>query len=244
MSKRPIAISVDNLTVKYGGFVAAENISFNVFSNEVFGLLGPNGAGKTSILRVLTTIMKPAHGKAVVGSYDVAKNVKAIRPLIGVVPESFALYNYLTARENLLFFSKPYNLTKELQSKNIERISAILKIQDRLDDKILTFSSGMKQKISIACAVIHDPKFLFMDEPTIGLDPKIRRTIWKLIADLKEKMTIFMTTHYLEEAEQICDNVAIINQGHIVAQGNPLELNQLHNVQCLEEVFIKCTGEE
>lgn len=244
MSKRPIAISVDNLTVKYGGFVAAENISFKVFSNEVFGLLGPNGAGKTSILRVLTTIMKPAHGKAVVGSYDVAKNVKAIRPLIGVVPESFALYNYLTARENLLFFSKPYHLAKELQSKNIERVSAILKIQDRLDDRILTFSSGMKQKISIACAVIHDPKFLFMDEPTIGLDPKIRRTIWKLIADLKEKMTIFMTTHYLEEAEQICDNVAIINQGHIVAQGNPLELNQLHNVQCLEEVFIKCTGEE
>lgn len=187
MSQRPIAISVDNLTVKYGGFVAAENISFKVFSNEVFGLLGPNGAGKTSILRVLTTIMKPAHGKAVVGSYDVTKNVKAIRPLIGVVPESFALYNYLTARENLLFFSKPYNLAKERQNKNIERVSAILKIQDRLDDRILTFSSGMKQKISIACAVIHDPKFLFMDEPTIGLDPKIRRTIWKLIADLKEK---------------------------------------------------------
>ena len=244
MSKRSIAISVDNLTVKYGDFVAVENISFKVFSNEVFGLLGPNGAGKTSILRVLTTIMKPAHGKAVIGNYDVAKNVKTVRPLIGVVPESFALYEYLTARENLQFFSKPYHLAKELQNKNIERVSAILKIQDRLDDKIITFSSGMKQKISIACAVIHDPKFLFMDEPTIGLDPKIRRTIWKLIDDLKERMTVFMTTHYLEEAEEMCDYVAIIDQGHMVAQGNPLELKQLHKVRSLEKVFIKCTGEE
>lgn len=244
MSQRPIAISVDDLTVKYGDFVAVENISFKVFSNEVFGLLGPNGAGKTSILRVLTTLMKPAHGKAVVAGYDVAKNVKTIRPLIGVVPESFALYNYLTARENLQFFSKPYHLAKELQNKNIERISAILEIQDRLDDRVITFSSGMKQKISIACALIHDPKFLFMDEPTIGLDPKIRRTIWKLISDLKKRMTIFMTTHYLEEAEQICDRVAIIDRGHMVTQGNPLELNQLHKVQSLEEVFVKCTGEE
>jgi len=244
MSKRPTAISVDNLEVKYGDFVAVENISFKVFSNEVFGLLGPNGAGKTSILRVLTTLMKPAHGKAVVGGYDVAKDVKAVRPLIGVVPESFALYNYLTARENLQFFSKPYHITKELENENIERVSAILEIQDRLDDKVVTFSSGMKQKISIACALIHDPKFVFMDEPTIGLDPKIRRTIWKLISDLKERMTIFMTTHYLEEAEQICANVAIIDRGHLVAQGNPLELNQLHKVRSLEEVFIKCTGEE
>jgi len=238
------AISIDNLTVKYGDFVAVENISFKVFSKEVFGLLGPNGAGKTSILRVLTTLMKPAHGKAIVASYDVTKDVKTVRPLIGVVPESFALYEYLTARENLQFFSKPYHITKELQNKNIEKISTIMEIQDRLDDKVITFSSGMKQKISIACALIHDPKFLFMDEPTIGLDPKIRRSIWKLISDLKKRMTIFMTTHYLEEAEQICDRVAIIDRGHMVAQGNPLELNKLHKVRSLEEVFIKCTGEK
>ena len=244
MSERPIAISVDDLTVKYGDFVAVENVSFKVFSNEVFGLLGPNGAGKTSILRVLTTLMKPAHGKAVVAGCDVAKDVKTVRPLIGVVPGSYALYDYLTARENLQFFSNPYHLAKELQNENIDRVSAILGIQDRLDDKIITFSSGMKQKISIACALIHDPKFVFMDEPTIGLDPKIRRIIWKLISGLKERMTIFMTTHYLEEAEQICDRVAIIDRGRLVAQGNPLELNQLHKVQSLEEVFIKCTGEE
>jgi len=242
MIEKSKAISVAHLKINYGKFVAIDDVSFNVFYNEIFGLLGPNGAGKTSIIRVLTTSLKPTRGTVIVDGNSVAKHAREIRSFIGIVPESFALYDYLTARENLQFFSRPYSISEERRKKNIEKITASLAIQERLNDKIITFSSGMKRKISIACAIIHDPTFLFMDEPTIGLDPKIRRTIWDLLFELKKRMTILITTHYLEEAEEVCDRVAIINEGRITAQGNPIELKQSQNVQSLEEVFMKSTG--
>jgi len=242
LSQAGLPIEVENLFVKYGNLVAVAGVSFTVIPNTIFGLLGPNGAGKTSIIRVLTTLIKPSGGRVLLGGFDVARRPEAVRRVIGLVPQNGALYDDLTARENLRFFAEPYHLPSKVREENIERIARSIEIEDRLDDRVGTFSGGMKQKISVAAAIVHSPKILIMDEPTLGLDPKVRRSIWRLLDELKTRMTILLTTHYMDEAQQICDQVAIINRGQIIAQGNPAELNQLHNTRSLEEVFIKYTG--
>ena len=223
------AIRIDKLTRKFDGFVAVGQISFNVKHGELFGLLGPNGAGKTTTINMLSTLLKPTSGHAEVAGFDVSKNRDAVRNSIGLVFQEPALDNRLTGRENLEFHAMMYGMSKEERRKRIQAVLELVELTDKRDVLVDNYSGGMKRRLEIGRGLIHKPKVLFLDEPTLGLDAQTRRRIWQYIEKLNEesKVTIVLTTHYMEEADYLCERVAIIDFGKIVALDTPQNLKNV-----------------
>ena len=220
-------ISVKKLTKRFKNLTAVNEVSFNVNEGEIFGFLGPNGAGKTTTINMLCTLLSPTSGEAVLNGYDVTKNRNKVRQCIGLVFQDPSLDDWLTAKENLEFHAMVYNIERKTAKKRIDEVLEIVELKDRKNDLVLNFSGGMKRRLEIARGLIHYPKVLFLDEPTLGLDPQTRNRVWEYIRDLKEKenITIFLTTHYMDEAEN-CDRIAIIDVGKIIAMDTPINLKK------------------
>ena len=236
------AIQVRELTRDYNGLRAVDGISFAVEAGEIFGFLGPNGAGKTTAIKVLTGQLRPTEGTAQVAGCDVVEERQQLKPKIGVVFEVQNLYERLSARDNLVFAARLYGVPKG----RVDRVLAQVGLTDRARDRIKEYSNGMKQRLLIGRALLHEPQVLFLDEPTRGLDPNVAREIRAIVANLaRQGVTVFLTTHYMEEADQLCDRVAIIDGGCIVALGAPEQLKAIHGQDegtTLEDVFVKLTG--
>jgi ABC-2 type transport system ATP-binding protein len=213
------SIEVSNLTKKFGDFIAVDNISFSINIGEVFGLLGPNGAGKTTIIAMLSTILKPTLGSASVNNFDILKNEDDVRKSIGIVFQDQSLDEELTAYENMDFHGRLYRVPKKIRQKKIIELLKLVELEMKKNNLVKTFSGGMRRRLEIARGLLHEPKVLFLDEPTLGLDPQTRNRLWEYIEKLnKEKgITIILTTHYMEEADILCDRVAIIDKGKIIA---------------------------
>jgi ABC-2 type transport system ATP-binding protein len=215
-------IQTSGLTKFYGEILAIDHVSFEVIRREIFGLLGPNGAGKTSTIRMLTGLSKPTKGKASILSLDVNSEIVKIKRCIGVVPEISNLYDELSAMNNLLFMAQLYRIPRSERKKRAEELLKIFGLYERRNSLFRTFSRGMKRALTIAAALIHNPEILFLDEPTAGLDAVAARSLRNLISNLRERgITIFLTTHYLEEADLLCDRVAILVKGQIIKIDSP-----------------------
>jgi len=236
------AITVEKLTRHYNGLRAVDGISFEVKHGEIFGFLGPNGAGKTTTIKILTGQLRPTSGKAQVMGCDVVEDRQQLKPQIGVVFDSQNLYERMSARDNLRFYARLYRVKKA----RVEEVLAQVGMTDRARDKMKNYSNGMKQRILIARALLHKPEVLFLDEPTRGLDPNVARDIRSIVTELANQgMTVFLTTHYMEEADQLSNRVAIIDQGHIVALETPERLKAEYGKGekiSLEDVFVQLTG--
>jgi ABC-2 type transport system ATP-binding protein len=219
------AVKVTKLTKYYGSLLAVDQADFEVYRGEFFGLLGPNGAGKTTTIRMLTGQTKPTSGNAVVAAFNVVKQPIKAKERVGVVPEVSNLYDEMSAWDNLIFAAQLYDVPKDERNRRAKELLELFGLYERQKDRVGIFSRGMKRRLTIAAALIHKPDILFLDEPTTGLDVQSARMIRSLIKELNEKgTTVFLTTHYIEEADQLCQRVAIINQGKIVALGNPEKL--------------------
>jgi ABC-2 type transport system ATP-binding protein len=225
-------IKVENLKKSYGEVSALKGVSFEIREGEFFGLLGPNGAGKTTTISILSTILEPNEGKVTIGTFDLKNNPEQCKRTIGVVTQEIALYNKLSAYENLMFWGSLYDVPAPELKKRIAETLQLFGLADRQHDRIETYSGGMKRRINIASALLHRPRVLFMDEPTVGIDPQSRNLIFEVLEKLhKEGMTIVYTTHYMEEAERFCDRIAIIDKGTIIAQGTLSELKNSGNLK-------------
>jgi len=220
------AIIVTDLTKKFGEFVAVDNVSFSVKEGELFGLLGPNGAGKTTIINMLTTLLVPTSGSAVIAGCDIKKNPDHVRSKIGIIFQDPSLDIGLTGRENLEFHAMMYNIGTEERKKRIAEVLSVVRLADKADTLVEYYSGGMKRRLEIARGLIHYPRVLFLDEPTLGLDAQTRRSIWDYIRDLNReyKTTVILTTHYMEEADYLCERIAIIDNGKIIALETPEKL--------------------
>ena len=218
-------INVSNLKKRLGNVQALKGISFSIKKGEFYGLLGPNGAGKTTTISILSTILAPDEGEVKINGMDVQKEPSRCKQLIGVVPQEISLYNQLTAWDNLMFWGGLYNVPGQELKKKAEETLKLFGLYDRRNDLVSKYSGGMKRRINIATALLHSPQVLFMDEPTVGIDPQSRNLIFEVIDKLhKEGMTVIYTTHYMEEAERFCDRIGIIDNGEIIAQGTLDEL--------------------
>jgi ABC-2 type transport system ATP-binding protein len=227
-------ISFSAVSKTFGNIKALENVSFNIEKGEIFGILGPNGAGKSTIVNILNTLVKPDRGDVIIDGINIKDDGESINFIMGVVPQEIALYEELTAYENLVFWGGLYSIPKLELRKNINKILEIVDLDYRKNDRIKTFSGGMKRRINIACSLLHNPKILVLDEPTVGVDPQNRNHIFEVIERLNnEGMTIIYTTHYMEEAERFCDNISIIDVGRIIAQGTLKELRKISKVKDL-----------
>jgi ABC-2 type transport system ATP-binding protein len=236
------AIEVHELTRNYNGLRAVDGISFAVEAGEIFGFLGPNGAGKTTTIRMLTGQLRPTSGTARVVGCDVVGDRQSLKPQIGVVFDSQNIYERMSARDNLRFYARLYRVKKS----RVDEVLTQVGLTGRAKDKVKGYSNGMKQRVLIARALLHKPKVLFLDEPTRGLDPNVARDIRAIVRQLvSQGMTVFLTTHYMEEADQLSDRVAIIDQGRIVALNTPERLKAEHGngeKTTLENVFVQLTG--
>lgn len=225
-------IDVIDLKKSYNGQIALNGINFSIKDGVFYGLLGPNGAGKTTTISILSSILTADSGKVTIGGYKLASNIKDIKKIIGVVPQEIALYNELSAIENLKFWGGLYKVPAKQLSDRANELLQLLGLADRKNDKIKTYSGGMKRRINIAAALLHQPKVLFMDEPTVGIDPQSRNLIFEVVEKLhQDGMTIVYTTHYMEEAERLCDRIGIIDKGQIIAEGTLDELKKDSNVK-------------
>ncbi|BBL67265.1 ATP-binding cassette domain-containing protein [Methanoculleus chikugoensis] len=213
------AIRVNNLTKSFDDFVAVDGISFTIESGEIFGLLGPNGAGKTTTISMLSTMLTPTSGTATVNGHDIVTDEDGVRKSIGIVFQDQSLDEELTAYENMDFHGRLYRIPGEVRRKRIDELLTLVGLEDRKDDLVKTYSGGMRRRLEIARGLLHEPKVLFLDEPTLGLDPQTRNHLWEYIEQLNNEkgITIILTTHYMEEADRLCDRVAIIDHGTIVA---------------------------
>ena len=237
------AIIVNDLTKRFEDVTAVDELNLEVERGELFGLLGPNGAGKTTVINVLCGLIKPTSGSVVVAGLDVQKDPHKVKELIGVCPQETAIYPYLTGLENIDLFGNLHAMNKDLlkarRGKLLEKMGLIADAKRRAGK----YSGGMKRRLSLALALIHDPQIAFLDEPTVAMDPQSRHAVWDFIKELKkEGKTVVLTTHYMEEAEELCDRVGIIDHGKLIALGSPKELTSSNDVKNLEEVFIKLTG--
>jgi ABC-2 type transport system ATP-binding protein len=225
------SIEVAHLTKRFGPLTAVDDVSFRVEDGEVFGFLGPNGAGKTTTINVLCTLMRPTTGSAKIAGYDVARQRNAVRQCIGLVFQDPSLDDRLTAYENLQFHAHVYNVPRNERAQRIEEVLRVVELWDRRGAVVRTFSGGMKRRLEIARGILHHPRVLFLDEPTLGLDPQTREHVWEYVLELQRAhdITIFMTTHYMEEAEH-CDRIAVIDLGKIVALDTPDTLKRMVGV--------------
>ncbi len=237
-------INVEGLTKKFKDFTAVDHITFNVDKGEIFAFLGPNGAGKTTTIKMLTTLLKPTEGKIEINGVDPVKDQDAARHSFGIVFQDPSLDDELTAYENMQFHGVLYRVPKKLLKQRIEHLMKFVELWERKDHLVKEFSGGMKRRLEIARGLIHHPKILFLDEPTLGLDPQTRNHIWNYIKDLnaKEKMTVFFTTHYMEEADRAANRIAIIDHGKIMVSGLSSELKKKTNTTSLEDAFLSITG--
>lgn len=241
------AIEVANLTKQYGDVTAVDGMSFTVTSGEFFGLLGPNGAGKTTTIRMLTGLTRPTSGSAKITGRDCVKEPVAVKQRIGVVSEVSNLYNEMSAWDNLMFIGELYGVGKQTRTDRVKQLLEAFQLYERRHDRLAGYSKGMKRRVRIAAALIHHPDVLFLDEPTSGLDVQSSRMIRSLVRQLnKDGMTVFLTTHYIDEADQFCERVAIMKQGRIVAEGPPEKLKAtLQGEHVVEVAFVgDCSGLE
>ncbi len=217
------SIEVHELTKRFGELTAVKEVSFTVAEGEFFGFLGPNGAGKTTLIRMLTTLLKPSSGSAAVAGFDVAKNPDDVRRSIGVVPQAMTSDLDLTGFENMDIYGNFYGIPKKPRRERIVRLLEMVGLTQRAGSLVATYSGGMRRRLEIVKALVHKPRILFLDEPTLGLDPQSRRTVWNFLEEFKreDNLTIFLTTHYMEEAESLCDRVGIIDHGSIIALDSP-----------------------
>lgn len=237
------AIIIQDLMKKYEDVVAVNGLTLKIKRGELFSLLGPNGAGKTTTINVLNTLLKPTEGSAFVGGYDVRKESNKIKEMIGVCPQEAAIYKFLTGRENLELFGILQGLPRNLVKERADHLLKLLDFEDASKRKVKGYSGGMLRQLNMLIALIHDPEIAFLDEPTVGMDPRARRKVWEFIANLKsQNKTIILTTHYMEEAEALSDRVGVIDYGELIALGTPKELLQKYESKNLEEVFLKITG--
>ena len=221
-------IIVKNLVEKYGDFYALNGLSFEVNENEIFGLLGPNGAGKTTLIHILATLLKPTTGGAVVNGYDVLHNATKVRKSIGVVFQAPSSDDILTGYENLKIHALLYGIPRGTREKRISEVLKLVGLEGRKNDQVKKYSGGMRRRLEIARGLLHHPKVLFLDEPTLGLDPQSRESMWTYIKEIvtEEKVTIILTTHYMEEADLLCDRIGFISNGKIIALNSPTNLKQ------------------
>ena len=225
-SPSAFSIEVDELTKNFGDFRAVDRLSFNVAHGEVFGLLGPNGAGKSTLIRMLTTLVPPTSGHARVAGHDVSLAPGEVRKIIGVIPQAMTSDLDLSATENMSIFAKLYNIPRNKRRKTIGRLLEAVDLLQWADKPVKMFSGGMRRRLEIARGLVHEPKVFFLDEPTTGLDPVSRVSVWQMLTRLKEEgdLTILITTHYMDEADRLCDRIAIVDHGKLVALDSPLKL--------------------
>ncbi len=244
MSDPAAAVLVDDLVVRFGAVEAVAGISFAVAQGEVFGLLGPNGAGKTTTIRVLTTLLRATEGRAQVAGLDVARQGLAVRELIGYVPQAISIDGALTARENLEFYARVTGVPRRERRERIDDAVEAMSLSSFLDRLGRTLSGGMLRRLEVATALLNRPQVLFLDEPTVGLDPTARRLVWERLGVLREEVgtTLLVTTHQMEEAERRCERIAIMDHGRLAAQGTPDELCRQYDAPTLEDVFTASTG--
>ena len=237
-------IRVENLVKKYGDFTAVNDISFEVDQGEVFAFLGPNGAGKTTTIKMLTTLLKPTSGTVEVDGLDPSISHHEVRKRFGIVFQDPSLDDELTAYENLELHGILYKVPRKARKERIEKLLGLFELWERRDDPVKQFSGGMKRRLEIARGLLHTPKILFLDEPTLGLDPQTRNHLWAHVQRLnrEEQVTVFLTTHYMEEADRVAQRIAIIDHGKIVAQGTSEDLKTRTSTQTLEQAFLALTG--
>ncbi|MCL4275850.1 MAG: ATP-binding cassette domain-containing protein [Anaerolineales bacterium] len=220
-------LEVKDLQKNYGDFAAVKGITFNIKEGEIFSLLGPNGAGKTTTISMLSTLYTPTAGDASIGGHSISKEPMAVKQVIGVVPQELALYEDLTARENLIFWGQMYGLSGKSLNSRVDEVLEQIGLVDKAKNQVKTYSGGMKRRVNIGVGLLHKPRLLFMDEPTVGIDPQSRRAILDTVKDLnKQGMTVLYTTHYMEEAEELSDRVGIIDHGELIALGTQDELTK------------------
>ncbi|MGB2856059.1 MAG: ABC transporter ATP-binding protein [Dehalococcoidia bacterium] len=239
-------LTAQELHKSFNEHKAVDGVSFTIYKGEIFGLLGPNGAGKTTTIRMLSTVLEPDSGDVTIGGYSVRRDANAVRSLIGVCPQELALYEELSAFDNLVFFGRMVGLDgKEARAQAAARLE-LLGLAQRAKGRVDKFSGGMKRRVNLAVSLMGHPELLFMDEPTVGIDPQSRNNIYDTIEGLRDKgMTILYTTHYMEEADRLCDRVAIMDGGRIIAMDTPRELRSQigpPDQVTLEDVFLRLTG--
>lgn len=239
-------LQVNNIVKKFAAIPAVNDISFTMQEGSIFAFLGPNGAGKSTTIKMLTTLLAPTSGSIEVNGFDVLKQKNEVRKSFGIVFQDPSLEDELTAYENMEFHGVLYKVPKQLRKDRIKELLTFVELWDRKDHLVKTFSGGMKRRLEIARGLLHHPKIFFLDEPTIGLDPQTRNHIWSYIVGLnkKEGISIFFTTHYMEEAENYAKNIAIMDHGKIVTQGTAESLEKQTNTKSLEEAFLALTGNE
>lgn len=238
-----VMMELKDVVKNYGRIMAVAGVSFQVLQGEIFGLLGPNGAGKTTTIRMLTTLTRPTAGELYVAGYPVAGNPVEVKRRIGVVPQQNNLERELTGRENLILHALLHKVPRAEREKRIEDLLEYVELSSRADERVQNYSGGMARRLLIARALVHRPPVLFLDEPTIGLDPQTRRKIWDLIQLMnRDGMTVLLTTHYIEEADSLCHRVGIIDRGRLIALGTPAELKERLGRYCVE--FLNDQGTE
>ncbi len=234
-------VETHDLTKVFNGRKAVNRLTLTIEEGELFGLLGPNGAGKSTTIAMLSTILQPTQGTAIIKGYDIRKQPKEVRRIIGVVPQEGSIYDDLTALENLFYFGKLHGVEGKDLRKRAGKLLELVQLKDRANDRVKTFSSGMKHRLNLAVGLVHGPRLLFLDEPTTGLDPAARLVIWEFVKQLQaEGVTILLTTHYMEEADYLCNRVAIMDRGEIIALGTPAELKR--SIGKLEVIELKAAG--
>ncbi len=241
-------IALDRLTRRFGALVAASEVTLEVAPGEVFGLLGPNGAGKSTTIKMLTTLLPPTSGTATIAGFDIVRRQSEVRRVIGYVPQALSADGALTGYENLLIFAKLYDIPRREREERIQRALSVMGLAEASGKLVRAYSGGMIRRLEVAQALLHGPRALFLDEPTVGLDPVARNAVWESLTALRKQtgMTIFLTTHYMEEADSLCQRVAIMSQGKIAAIGAPNDLKGTIGKEeaTLDDVFVHYTGAE
>lgn len=240
---KEMAITIDKLTKRFEDVIAVDDLSLDIERGELFGLLGPNGAGKTTTINILCGLVELTSGAVSVGGYDVQKEAAKVKELIGVCPQDATAYPYLSGRENVELFGNLHAMPKEKLKKNTTELLEDMGLTQDADRRFGKYSGGMKRRVNLIMALVHDPEIAFLDEPTAALDPQSRLAVWDFVRGLKKRgKTIILTTHYMEEAEDLCDRVGIIDHGKLIALGAPNQLKDKFKAKDLEQVFIQLTG--
>jgi len=244
MDNASAAIDVRNLVKRFGDFAAVDGVTFEVRQGELFGMLGPNGAGKTTVTRMLTTLIVPTSGEAEVAGHNINRAPSQVREAIGVIPQALTSDLDLTGWENIDIYGQFYNVPRRMRRDRTRHLLHMVGLSERANDLVRTYSGGMRRRLEIARGLIHSPQVLFLDEPTIGLDPQSRRAVWDLLEQLRSEtgLTISLTTHYMDEAEMLCDRIAIVDGGKIIALGTPTELKAM--VKGSDHVELEITGDD
>ncbi|BAU67362.1 ABC transporter-like protein [Stanieria sp. NIES-3757] len=247
-NEQPIILETHDLSRRFGKFTAVERLNLSVRSGEVFGLLGPNGAGKSTAIKMLTTLLPLSSGNAYIAGFNLIHQADQVRRVIGYVPQALSADGTLTGYENLLIFAKLYDLPQQTRSKRIRDALAFMGLQEASHRMVQTYSGGMIRRLEIAQSILHQPQILFLDEPTVGLDPLARSAVWELVEQLRRDYgtTVFLTTHFMEEADNLCHRVTIMHQGRAIITGTPTELKASLNQASatLDDVFIYYTGDQ